>query len=74
MKKDPRNEIHRRGLNNWARNNFRGILLYGTGSGKTYCGIRALEYFLSKNDSARFLIVTPTYTIIENWNQNRHRR
>lgn len=66
MENDTREQLHKRGLNKWVRNNFKGTLLYGTGSGKTWCGIKAMNYFLEKNPQAKFLVLIPRKILATN--------
>lgn len=62
-----RDKLHKKGLNAWAKNKYRGTLLYGTGSGKTWCAIRAMNHFYEKNPNSVFLVVVPRVTLFSNW-------
>lgn len=64
-----REELIRKGLNNWARASFKGILNYATGVGKTYAAILAVEYQLKVKPESKILIVVPTLVIMENFKQ-----
>lgn len=64
---DLRDKLHKKGLNAWAKNNYKGTLLYGTGSGKTWCGIKAMNHFYKKDKNSKFLIVVPRIPLMSNW-------
>jgi len=62
-----RERLIRNGLNRWhTQTNFKGILKYATGTGKSFAIILAAEYFSKKYPSERVLIVCPTTEVIEN--------
>jgi len=60
-----REELIRKGLNNWAKKDFIGILKYATGVGKTYALILGVEYTMKCNPKGKILIVAPTNLILE---------
>ena len=62
-----REEIIRGGLNKWAKNSCKGILKYATGVGKTYAALLAIEKFAGLFPEKQILIVCPTITVIDNF-------
>jgi superfamily II DNA or RNA helicase len=64
---DFREALHKRGLNLWYKAGCRGTLEYGTGSGKSWCGIKAMDYFYNLNKNSKFLIAVPRITLFSNW-------
>ena len=55
-----RDEEQRQALNSWARNNYIGSIIAGTGFGKSRCGIMAIDHVLSNNSTGKSLILVPT--------------
>ena len=50
----------KKALNAWARNNYIGSIIAGTGFGKSRCGIMAIDHVLSNNSTGKSLILVPT--------------
>tara|TARA_R110000796_G_scaffold43634_3_gene107158 strand:+ start:4982 stop:6175 length:1194 start_codon:yes stop_codon:yes gene_type:complete len=65
-----REELIRKGLNKWAKNDFKGILNYATGVGKTYAMVLATEHAVKTCPKERVLIVAPTNVILEGIKEN----
>lgn len=63
---DKREQLIREGLNKWSKNNFKGILKYGTGVGKSYAAVLSVEHFYKRYPQDPILIVAPTIVILEN--------
>ena len=64
-----REELIREGLNKWADADYKGILNYATGVGKTFAAILAAEKFIgqySKDHPVTVLWVSPTKAIESN--------
>tara|TARA_R110000744_G_scaffold5004_4_gene17666 strand:- start:539 stop:1708 length:1170 start_codon:yes stop_codon:yes gene_type:complete len=55
-----RDEEQRKALNNWARNNYIGSIIAGTGFGKSRCGVMAIDHVFNNNSSSKALILVPT--------------
>ena len=55
-----RDEEQRKALNKWARNNYIGSIIAGTGFGKSRCGIMAIDYMFSNYKANNALILVPT--------------
>lgn len=60
-------EIQYFALHQWAINNFKGVVVMGTGTGKTRIGvIGAAEFIRRSNNTERSLITVPTVNLQEN--------
>lgn len=69
-----RDERQTKALQSWVNAKFIGTVLGATGFGKTRVGLRAIKWFLSKNPSAKVMVVVPTLylktqwaTLLESW-------
>jgi len=60
-----REELIRKGLNKWAKNDFKGILNYATGVGKTYALVLAVEWTIQVKPKEKILIVAPTNVVLD---------
>ena len=60
-----RDEEQRKALNKWARNNYIGSIIAGTGFGKSRCGIMAIDYVFSNHNANNALILVPTVQLQE---------
>lgn len=49
--------------NAWIKNNYKGIIVAVTGSGKTYLGLRVIENF----PTSRTIIIVPTVNLLDQW-------
>ena len=54
-------------LENWKKNNRRGILKHATGSGKTFTAICAIHDAIKKNEVV--LVFVPSRDLLEQWNR-----
>lgn len=50
----------RKALNAWAKNNFKGSVIAGTGFGKSRVGVMAIEHILKLEDSSKAMVLVPT--------------
>ena len=56
-----RDEKQKLALNNWARNNYIGSIIAGTGFGKSRCALMAVNHVLSSsNVDAKIILLVPT--------------
>ena len=55
------------GIKKWINANGRSTLVYGTGVGKTYTAIMAIQLLLKSVPDAYILIVVPTKVLKEQW-------
>jgi superfamily II DNA or RNA helicase len=62
-----REQLIRKGLNNWVKASFIGILNFATGVGKSYAALLAIEHFIKKYPDKTVLIVCPTNIVINNF-------
>ena len=63
-----KDEIQRKALNAWYKAGCKGTIEAATAFGKTYTGIRAIDYFVkNQSESFKVLIVVPTVAIKEEW-------
>ena len=62
---ETKTEQQRKALNQWARNNYIGSIIAGTGFGKSRCGVMAINYVLKHNPSLPALILVPTVQLQE---------
>ena len=60
-----RDEQQRKALNKWARNNYIGSIIAGTGFGKSRCGIMAIDYVFSNHNASNAIILVPTVQLQE---------
>jgi len=68
-----RDEEQRKALNQWARNNYIGSIIAGTGFGKSRCGIMAIDHVLSNNSSSKALILVPTVQLQSQFAEEFHK-
>jgi len=61
-----REQVIRGGLNKWVKADYKGILNYATGVGKTFGAILAVKHVQAKFPKKKILWVSPTHTIIDN--------
>ena len=63
-----REEYQEEAFNEWVDNDYRGIINWGTGVGKTKVAIDACEFFSSHEKYGKYdiLWLSPTHPIIEN--------
>ena len=55
------------GIKKWINANGKATLVYGTGVGKTYTAIMAIQLLLKSVPDAYILIVVPTKVLKEQW-------
>ena len=64
MKNKLKNQKQKEAVNSWAKNNFKGTIIAGTGFGKTRCGVLAIGETLRRVDSGinkpSGLVLVPT--------------
>ena len=61
MKTDEKKtQEQRKALNAWAKANYTGSIIAGTGFGKSRCGVAAIHHTLKNNPKATGLILVPT--------------
>jgi len=65
-----REELIRKGLNRWVKNDFKGILNYATGVGKTFALVLAVEHAVKVDPRRAILIVAPTNVVLDGIQEN----
>ena len=68
-----RDEEQKQALNSWARNNYIGSIIAGTGFGKSKCGIMAIDHVLSNNSTGKSLILVPTVQLQDQFKEEFHK-
>ena len=68
-----RDEEQKQALNSWARNNYIGSIIAGTGFGKSKCGIMAINHVLSNNSTGKSLILVPTVQLQDQFKEEFHK-
>ena len=68
-----RDEQQKKALNKWARNNYIGSIIAGTGFGKSRCGIMAINHVLNNNHNSRALVLVPTVQLQEQFKEEFHK-
>tara|TARA_R110001592_G_scaffold129419_2_gene341914 strand:- start:1912 stop:3087 length:1176 start_codon:yes stop_codon:yes gene_type:complete len=63
----------KKALNSWARNNYIGSIIAGTGFGKSKCGIMAIDYVYNNNSSCKSLILVPTVQLQDQFKEEFHK-
>lgn len=62
-----RDERQKLSVQRWIANKGKGVLIAGTGFGKTRVGLMIIKGILEKRPEKRILIVVPTITLKEQW-------
>lgn len=62
-----RDERQKLSIQKWLQAKGKGVLIAGTGFGKTRVGLMIIKGILSKHPTRRILIVVPTITLKEQW-------
>ena len=54
-------------IENWIKNDYRGIVEHATGSGKTITGIYAIKHFFEKIDGSNAIVIVPSVILQTQW-------
>ena len=63
----------KKALNAWARNNYIGSIIAGTGFGKSRCGVMAIDYVYNNNSLCKSLILVPTVQLQDQFREEFHK-
>jgi len=63
----------KKALNAWARNNYIGSIIAGTGFGKSRCGVMAVDYVCNNNSTSESLILVPTVQLQDQFREEFHK-
>ncbi len=68
-----KNKQQRKALNAWARNNYVGSIIAGTGFGKSRCGVLACKHVLDRIADSKAAILVPTIQLQEQFAEEFHK-
>ena len=54
-------------IENWIKNNYRGIVEHATGSGKTITGIYAIKHFFENTEGTNAIVIVPSVLLQDQW-------
>ena len=57
-------------IEKWHENNNQGIIEMATGTGKTYVGVAAINWFFERENNGVIIILAPTHEILSQWNED----
>jgi len=70
---EEKNKQQRKALNAWARNNYIGSIIAGTGFGKSRCGVLACKHILNRIHTNNAIILVPTIQLQEQFVEEFHK-
>lgn len=62
-------ERQKQGLKLWKENGYKGLLMYPTGTGKTFCAILAIKHLRMQDPHCFVIVVVPTDNLRTQWKQ-----